>query len=83
MNRVHAFIALGLAGCLLLFMPSAHAAKKPRYKAVTVTNGGTISGNVTFQGPVPTIAPLDVPKNKDFCGATLPSDVLQVGKDGG
>ena len=83
MNRFHATIALGLAGCLLLFLSSAHAAKKSTYKAIAVTNGGTISGKVTFKGTVPTIAPLNVPKDKDFCGVTLPSDVLVVGKGGG
>ncbi len=82
-NRFHATIALGLAGCLLLFLSSAHAAKKSTYKAIAVTNGGTISGKVTFKGTVPTIAPLNVPKDKDFCGVTLPSDVLVVGKGGG
>ena len=83
MNRFYATIALGLAGCLLVFPPSAQAAKKAKYKAVTVTNGGSISGKVTFKGSVPTIEPLKVPKDKDFCGATLPSDVLIVGKAGG
>ncbi len=75
--------ALGLVGCLLVLPRSAPAAKKEKYKAVTVTNGGAISGKVTFKGSIPTIAPLAVPKDKDFCGATLASDVLLVDKDGG
>src|SRR5580692_10215175 len=53
------------------------------YTVVTVTNGGTIQGVVKLAGAAPTIAPIVVTKNQDYCGDSIPNPVYVVGKDGG
>jgi Polysaccharide lyase family 4, domain II len=53
------------------------------YTVVTVSNGGTIQGVVKLAGTAPTIAPIEVTKNQDYCGESIPNPVYVVGKDGG
>jgi hypothetical protein len=53
------------------------------YTVITVSNGGTIQGVVKLGGAAPTIAPIKVTKNQDYCGDSIPSPVYEVGKDGG
>ena len=48
------------------------------YDVVEITNGGTITGQVTFRGEIPKLEPLVVPKDADFCGPTVPSEALVV-----
>jgi hypothetical protein len=48
------------------------------YDVVEVTNGGSITGQVTFSGEIPKLEPLTVPKDADFCGSTVPSEALVV-----
>ena len=57
---------------------SVHA----QYKAVTVTDGGTITGTVKFIG-TPTIDKLEVSKDQRICGTSKISPRLAVGKNGG
>jgi len=54
------------------------------YLAITVIDGGTISGVVKFAGPVPMPIPLEVSKDKDVCGAhPIYNESLMVGANGG
>jgi hypothetical protein len=53
------------------------------YTVITVSNGGTIQGVVKLAGTAPTIAPIEVTKNQDYCGDSIPNQVYVVGKDGG
>jgi len=48
----------------------ADAAKRPKYKEVAVSDGGTISGKVSFEGAVPAdaIESIKITKNNDVCG---------------
>jgi hypothetical protein len=68
-----------LSSTLLL----AQAAFADAYTAVTVANGGTIEGVVKLTGEPSGIAPIKVTKNQDYCGASIPSPVYAVGKNGG
>ena len=67
------------SGTLLL----AQLALADPYTVVTVSNGGTIQGVVKLAGTAPTIAPIVVTKNQDYCGDSIPNPVYVVGKDGG
>lgn len=60
--------------CLVGLIGSAWA----KYEVITVQNGGTIKGVVTWNGKVPDIEPLQVFADIDVCGPTAPSPVLQV-----
>ena len=71
--------AVALGGALLL----TQLAVAEAYTVITVSNGGTIQGVVKLSGTAPTIAPIEVTKNQDYCGDTIPNPVYVVGKDGG
>src|ERR1700722_16383139 len=68
-----------VSGTLLL----AQLAIADPYTVITVSNGGTIQGVVKLAGTAPTIPPIVVPKNQDFCGVSIRNPVYVVGKDGG
>src|ERR1700685_1330655 len=68
-----------VSGTLLL----AQLALADQYSVVSVSNGGTIQGVVKLAGAAPTIAPIVVTKNQDYCGESIPNPVYVVGKDGG
>jgi polysaccharide lyase family 4-like protein len=53
------------------------------YTVVAVSNGGTIQGVVKLAAAAPTIAPITVTKNQDYCGETIANPVYVIGKDGG
>ncbi len=53
------------------------------YEVVTVSNGGTIQGVVKLDGQAPTIPPIKTTKNQDYCGASIPNPLYELGKDGG
>jgi len=53
------------------------------YEAVEVTDGGTISGKITFSGSPPANPTLSITKDQDFCGSSLSADYVVVGSDGG
>jgi carboxypeptidase family protein len=54
------------------------------YEAVSVTNGGTIVGGVTYEGTPPPPEPLAVTKDENVCGtAPKVSQALLVGSDKG
>ena len=68
-----------VSGTLLL----SQLALADSYTVVPVTNGGTIEGTIKLSGSAPTIAPIVVTKNQDYCGDSIPNPVYVVGKDGG
>src|SRR6202167_3797723 len=68
-----------VSGTLLL----AQLALADSYTVVPVSNGGTIEGVVKLAGAAPTIAPIVVTKNQDYCGESIPNPVYVIGKDGG
>ena len=60
---------LAVLAVVLVALPSTgHSAKK--YKEVEVADGGTVSGKVTFEGPLPedAIERILITKNPDVCG---------------
>jgi Polysaccharide lyase family 4, domain II len=77
--RLRARSAAVVSGTLLL----AQLAVADPYTVITVTNGGTIQGVVKLTGSAPTVAPIVVTKNQDYCGDSIPNPVYVVGKDGG
>ena len=72
--------AMAVAGGTLLL---AQPALADSYTVVPVSNGGTIQGMVKLAGAAPTIAPIVVTKNQDYCGESIPNPVYVIGKDGG
>lgn len=75
-------VALGVASASCVH---AQAAKPPRYQEVEVTDGGSISGTVTFEGPVPELK-LQVATDKNIClhsNGMVKSPRLKVGPEGG
>src|SRR5919109_1652946 len=46
-------------------------------------HGGTITGDVTFLDSAPTLAPVKVTKDQDYCGETLPNETYLVDANGG
>ncbi len=60
------------------------AASVSGYEAGPVSGGGTIAGQVKFQGSPPAPKPLEVTKDKEVCGVTPKHDEsLLVGPQGG
>jgi len=54
------------------------------YEVITVTGGGTIEGQVTLQGVVPTPEKIEITKDEETCGKTEKiNERLVVGADGG
>jgi len=74
-------LAMIFGGTAILFpIFSAEAA----YKGMTVKNGGTITGVVTFKGTPPAPQSIKVDKDKKVCGKTpMVSQALLVGKKKG
>ncbi len=77
--RLHPRSVAVVSGALLL----THLALARAYEVVTVSNGGTIQGVVKLSGATPTVAPIEVTKNQDYCGDSIPNQVYVVGKNGG
>ena len=53
------------------------------YEVVTVADGGTLGGTVTFAGTPPRLEPLSVNKNRDVCGDRKDREALVVGAERG
>ena len=56
---------------------------EPSYRAVEVTDTGTISGNVRWQGDLPDPQELEVLVHREACGPTQPTRALRVSEQGG
>jgi hypothetical protein len=77
-----AFTLLFLAGAFF----AATAAAQSTYTVIKVADGGTITGTVHWEGPVPKPLQLPVTKNQDICDPdshkTVDLDRLEVGANG-
>jgi hypothetical protein len=71
--RVTAALVAGLSA------PAAFAG----YEVITVTNGGSVQGQVKLEGTAPTVPPIKTTKNQDYCGNSIPNPLYTVSKDGG
>jgi hypothetical protein len=75
--------SLALGAAILVAVPSpSHSASK--YTEVEVANGGSITGKVTFDGPLPddAIERILITKNPDVCGTGEREVVWVDVKDG-
>jgi hypothetical protein len=64
---------------LILTSPVAMAG----YAEAPVTNGGTITGKVTWDGPVPEVLKVTVKQDPGTCGTTRKATSVEVSKEGG
>src|SRR5438477_269356 len=67
---------------LALILVAGLATRAAAYEAMAVTDGGTLSGTVKFQGTAPPPAKLEVTKDPEVCGKEKTSPDLVVGSDG-
>lgn len=77
MNKSNLSSCVGVV--MLLSLNSAAVA----YESIEVTNGGTISGKISFKGSPPTNQALEVTKDTETCGSGLKGDYYLVAADGG
>ena len=63
---------------LFVFAPSVHA-----YQETIVEQGGSISGQILFDGHAPPLANLPVHKNTEVCGESTPDESLLIDTHGG
>ena len=71
---------MGLVGCLIM----GSLEESWGYEAITVTNGGTIRGQVKLAGEVPTPEKIQVTKDETVCGKTEKiNESLLVGANNG
>ena len=73
-------IALVL-GCLFFFMAGSASAAK--YKVSEVKDGGSVSGQISYDGTAPAPEILKVDEDIEACGGDRPSDELLVSSGGG
>ena len=73
---------VGFAVCLVLFGGQGSMAQGA-YKPITVSNGGTIDGRVSFNGTNKDKKDLEVTKDERVCGRSKPAQTLVVGKNYG
>jgi len=59
------------------------ASRAGAYEAVAVTDGGTLSGAVTYEGTAPPPQKIDVTKDPEVCGKDKTAPNLIVGQGGG
>jgi carboxypeptidase family protein len=71
-----AFIAAALIASFFI------ASSSIGYQAITVTNGGTISGTVKLSGSPPAVAPIKTTKNQDYCGSSIDNPLYAIDTDG-
>ena len=70
-----------VAGCLAVVTAGPAAAAK--YKVVNVSDGGSISGRITYDGTAPEPEILKVDEDIESCGGDRPSNALLVNGGGG
>lgn len=73
-------VYVNVMGAVLLSGLCSHA---NAYKIVDVSNGGSITGKISFNGTPPTNPVLDITKDEEFCGSSITADYYIVSGDGG
>jgi plastocyanin len=68
-------------GCIFIFAAGSAAAAK--YKVKEVTDGGSVSGRITYDGTAPAPEILKVDEDVEACGGDRASDELLVSAGGG
>jgi len=82
-HRTHPY-RTKLFGAMLMAIMLMPFSAMAAYEGGTVTNGGTISGVITFKGTPPVLKPIVVNKDKQVCGKTpIYSQDLVIGKNKG
>lgn len=77
MDRPFRAVVLGLAGFVLIGSAPALA-----YQGGVVKRGGTLTGTVHLQGPIPKPYVIHVTKNASVFGRTVPDERLLISKEG-
>jgi hypothetical protein len=72
-----------LAGGLAVVATAFLAGSAAAYEAVAVTDGGTLSGTVTYEGTPPPPTKIEVTKDPEVCGKDKMSPVLTIGQGNG
>ncbi len=84
--RRFAIVLTSLVATILLAAQTV-AQKKASYKGGDVSNGGTISGKVTWTGAKPKLEPFEINKNPEVCDTAKsgkrPSSRLAISESGG
>jgi len=70
-------------GCLLVFAAGSASAAKYKVSSGGVTDGGSVSGRVSYDGTAPAPEILKVDEDIEACGGDRPSDELLVSAGGG
>jgi plastocyanin len=66
-------------GAVALLATATLAGRALAYEAITVTDGGTLSGTVTLDGPAPPTPKIEVTKDPEVCGKEKPDPTLVLG----
>ena len=74
---------LSLSVVLALLTLTALPRTGNAYQSTSVSNGGSISGKVTFSGTPPKNPVINVKKDAKTCGSTITADYFLVGPGGG
>lgn len=61
-----------------LFIGASEPGVAAEYEVVEVELGGTIKGVASWKGEIPTLPPIALNADPDFCGVTAPSPALEV-----
>ena len=77
MTRTWVVSGLALAAAVLV------ARRAPAYEAIAVTDGGTLSGAVTYEGAPPAPSKIEVTKDPEVCGKEKTSPNLVLGNANG
>ena len=70
-------------GCLLVFAAGSASAAKYKVASGGVTDGGSVSGRVSYDGTAPAPEILKVDEDIEACGGDRPSNELLVSASGG
>jgi len=83
----HFSARLAVSAALLFLFCIGRASAQSDYTAITVENGGTITGTVKWSGPAPKVPKLPITKDASVCDPELHRvrdlERLEVGADGG